>query len=108
MMFRTGVPPVVPVWQTAQPHQRAPLQPVVVGYPFQMIAVDIMGPFPKSKTGNCYILVAEDYFTKWVEAWAIPNQAAETVAHKLLDELFLRFSFPDRLHSDRGRHLRER
>jgi len=88
--------------KTAQPHQKAPLQPVVVGYPFQMIAVDIMGPFPKSKTGNYYILVAEDYFTKWVETWAIPNQAAETVASKLLDELFLHFSFPDRLHSDQG------
>ena len=47
--------------KTVQPHQRAPLQPVVSGYPLQMIAVDIMGPFPKTENSNCYILVAEDY-----------------------------------------------
>ena len=37
-----------------------------------MVAVDIMGPFPKNQNGNCYILVAEDCFTKWLETWAIP------------------------------------
>lgn len=64
--------PVITVFKTAQPQQRAPLQ---LGYLLQMIAVDIMGPFPQNKNGNCYILVAEDYFTKW--SWAIPNQEAK-------------------------------
>ena len=91
--------------KTTPPHGRAPLQPVKVQYPMEMIAVDIMGPFPQNEHGNCYILVAEDYFTKWLEAWAIPNQEAKTVACKLLNEMFYRFSLPDRLHSDQGRQF---
>jgi len=75
--------------KTAAPHNQAPLQPVKVSYPLEMVAVDIMGPLPVNANGNRYILVAEDYFTKWLEAWAIPNQEAKTVAQKLLNEMFL-------------------
>ena len=91
--------------KTAPPYRQAPLQPVRVGYPMEMVTIDIMGPFPKNQNGNCYILAAEDYYTKWLEAWAIPNQEAKTVAQKLLEEMFLRFSLPDRLYSDQGRQF---
>ena len=53
--------------------QRAPLQKMERGYPLQMIAADIVGPLPKSKLGNKYILVVSDYFKKWEEAYGIPN-----------------------------------
>ena len=52
---------------------------------------------------NSYVLVAADYFTHWVEAYPIPNQEAVTVATKLVDEFFCRFSPPERLHSDQER-----
>ena len=81
---------------------KAPLQNVVAGYPMQIVAVDIVGPISPSTTGNAYILVASDNFTKWVEAYAIPNQEAVTVAMKLVDEFFCRFSVPEQLHSDQG------
>lgn len=58
------------------------------------------GPLPESSAGNSYILVAGDYFNKWVEAYAIPNQEAATVARKLVDQMFCRFSPPEQLHSD--------
>ena len=67
-----------------------------------MVAADIMGPLPPSKFGNRYILVASDYFTRWVEAYAIPNQEAITLAHKLVNNMFCRFSLPEQLHSDMG------
>ena len=66
---------------------RAPLKSVVAGYPQQIVAVDIVGPFPESE-GNHYILVASDYFTRLMEAYAIKNQEAKTVARKLTDEFF--------------------
>ena len=71
----------------------------------QMVAVDIVGPLPWSTNGNLYLLVAEDYFTKWLEVWAIPNQEAKTIAEKLLNEMFFRFSLPDKLHSNQGRQF---
>ena len=67
----------------------------------EMVTINILGPFPKNQNGNCCILVIEDHFTKWLEAWAIPSQAAKTVAQKLFEEIFLHFSLPDRLHRSR-------
>lgn len=52
-----------------------------------------------------YILVVGDYFTRWMEAYPIPNQEATTVAKKLTDEFFFRFSPPEQLHSDQGRQF---
>ena len=87
------------------PNNRAPLQGVAMGSPMQMVAVDILGPLPTTSSRNKYVLVAGDYFTKWMEAYAIPNQEAVTVAKKLLDEMFCRFSLPEKLHSDQGRQF---
>ena len=93
------------VRKSPTPKARAPLTSIVTGSPLQLVAVDIVGPFPETTVGNSYILVAADYFTRWVEAYPIPNQEAVTVAQKLVNEFFLRFSPPERLHSDQGRNF---
>ena len=67
--------------------------------------MDILGPFPESQEGNKYILVVSDYFTRWVEAYAIKNQEAVTVADKLVNEFFFRFGPAEQLHSDQGRNF---
>nr|GEV83210.1 reverse transcriptase domain-containing protein [Tanacetum cinerariifolium] len=43
---------------------------------FDVWGIDFMGPF-SSSSGNKYILVAVDYFCKWVEAKALPTNDAE-------------------------------
>ena len=78
---------------------------MAAGYPMQVVAVDILGPLPETEQGNRYVLVAGDYFTKWVESYAIPDQEATTVAQKLTDEMFCRFSPPEQLHSDQGKQF---
>ena len=61
----------------------------MVGYPLQLIAVNIFSPLPESLKDNSYLLVVGDYFTRWMEAYPIPNQEASTVAKTFTDDLFL-------------------
>ena len=75
------------------------------GEPLQRIAMDIMGPLPTSNAGMKYVLVIADYFSKWVEIFAIPNQEAKTVAKILVGEFICRYGIPDELHSDQGRQF---
>ncbi|GJU94036.1 reverse transcriptase domain-containing protein [Tanacetum coccineum] len=65
--------------------------------------IDLMGSFPSSR-GNKYILVAVDYFSKWVEAKALPTNDARVVC-KFLKSLFARFGAPRAIISDRGTHF---
>lgn len=84
---------------------KAPLGNMSTGAPWDRLSVDIMGPFPESSRGNKYVMVVTDYFTKWVEIFAIPDQQAETCADILLNEVFARYGCPYDLHSDQGRNF---
>ena len=55
---------------------RASMKQFSVGAQFEHIALDIVGPLPENQQGNRYILVFSDYFTRWVEAFAMANQEA--------------------------------
>jgi hypothetical protein len=76
-----------------------------VRVPLKRIAIDVEGPFPLSDQGNRYLLTAMDYFTKWPEAYAIPNQGASTIAEALVTNFLCRFGIPWELHSDQGRNF---
>ncbi|GFV97086.1 retrovirus-related Pol polyprotein from transposon 412 [Trichonephila clavipes] len=84
---------------------RRRLQLYNVGAPFKRIAFDILGPLSRSSDGNNNILVVIDYFTKWPEAYPIPDQEATTVADVLVQHWISRFGVPLRLHSDQGRNF---
>nr|WP_253310135.1 reverse transcriptase domain-containing protein [Rickettsia endosymbiont of Ceutorhynchus assimilis] len=84
---------------------RGPMKQYNVGPPFERIAIDVAGPFPESERGNKYILVIMNYFSKWPEVFAIPNQESITVAQVLVDEVFSRHGVPLELHSDQGRNF---
>ena len=83
---------------------RAPLGEMLVGAPLDRLATDILDPFPESTKGNKYILAVTDYFTKWVEIYAIPDQSAITCAEVILDEFIGQYGCPYNIHSDQGRN----
>jgi hypothetical protein len=66
------------------------------------IALDILGPLPCTSDGNQYIVVISDYFTKYVEAYALKDHTALTVADKLVTEFICRYGVPSIIHSDQG------
>lgn len=66
----------------------------------ERIAVDIPGPLPISELVNKYLLVAMDYFTKWLEVYPLPNQEPVMVAEVVVKEFVCRFGMPMETHSD--------
>ena len=44
------------------------------------IGIDLVGPLPKTKRGNRFIITLVDYFSKWPEAAALPSKSASDVA----------------------------
>jgi Integrase zinc binding domain len=61
------------------PHVPTPRQCVRVVGPFETVGVDILGPFPRSKGGNKYVILAVDYLTKWTMTRAVPKANLEEV-----------------------------
>lgn len=66
------------------PKHRAPMQITGSGVPMERIATDILCELPETDRGNRHILVVSDYFTKWTEAFALPNMEAETIGRTIV------------------------
>lgn len=45
--------------------------------------MDLIGPLPRTKSGNRYIITLVDYFSKWPEAAPLINKRADNVAQFL-------------------------
>ena len=92
--------------QTVKPQTHVPLgllHPLApVSRLFQRVGIDFVGPLPVSTNNNRHILVIVDYYTHWVEAYALPEQTAERVVGVFIDHIIPRFGCPEELLSDRG------
>lgn len=84
---------------------RAPMKTVGAGSTLERVGIDILGPLTETENGNRFILVVGDYWTKWMEAYPLPDHTAETVASTLVHQFFARFGLPDQVHSDQGREF---
>ena len=73
--------------------------------PLDRLGIDIMGLLLLTKQGNRYLFVIRDYFIRWVEAFPLPDQKAETVVQVLVHEFICRFGTPFEIHSDQGRNF---
>lgn len=69
--------------------------------PFQFLYIDYLGPYPRSKLGNGYILIILDKLSRFV--WLYPLKQATTKGTIIiLEKLFLRFSVPQKVFTDNG------
>ena len=83
---------------------RVQMTSVPIGRPWQMIAMDIL-EVPVSSNNNRYLLVVQDYFTKWADARPLPDQTASRITTELVD-LFTTYGVPEIVHSGQGRNFK--
>ncbi|KAI5327446.1 hypothetical protein L3X38_026842 [Prunus dulcis] len=88
------------------PIQRAPsvpMNPVVKPWPFRGWAMDLIGKiYPASSQQHCFINVATDYFTKWVEAKPIKTTTSQEIITFIEQQIIQRFGIPESITTDRG------
>ena len=86
----------------AQPKHNGLLEHVEAQYPFEVVGVDLMGPFKTTKTGYKYVMVFVDLFTNWVEAVPLRDLSAEEAASAFFDTIVSRHGCPSSVLSDLG------
>ncbi|RVW89168.1 Retrovirus-related Pol polyprotein from transposon 17.6 [Vitis vinifera] len=82
------------------------LHALTSSWPFSVWGIDIIGKVsPKSSSGHEFILVAIDYFTKWVEAASYARLTSTRVANFIRSHIICRYGVPHELILDRGVHF---
>ncbi|XP_074377444.1 uncharacterized protein LOC141718964 [Apium graveolens] len=70
--------------------------------PFSMWGMDILGPFPMATAQMKFLIVAIDYFTKWIEAKPLAKITTKQVAQFLCENIMCRYRIPHILVTDNG------
>lgn len=84
---------------------KVPLVPLlIVGHPFSGIALDIAGPFPRSREGYQFVLVIIDYATRFPKAVPLPSITAPKIAEDLLKWIAW-VGIPQEILTDQGKNL---
>ncbi|XP_020230738.1 uncharacterized protein LOC109811395 [Cajanus cajan] len=78
------------------------LHSVSSSWPFALWGMDILGPFPIAKGQDKFLLVAIDYFTKWIEAEPLATITVNNVQKFMWKNVITHFGFPQAIVTDNG------
>ncbi|XP_024200480.1 uncharacterized protein LOC112203790 [Rosa chinensis] len=80
-----------------------PMQPIIKPWPARGWALDLIGMIhPHSSLQHKFIIVATDFFTKWVEAEPLKEASGGALRQFLFRNIICRFGIPEVFVSDRG------
>ena len=85
------------------PILKSPLQDLVSissPWPFAQWGIDIVGPFPTAPAQKKLLLVATDYFSKWIEAEAYTSIKYRDDTRFIWKNIVCRFDIPKSVISD--------
>jgi transposase InsO family protein len=89
-------------YKTPQQQPPGKMYPTPNRQPWETVSTDLVGPLPRSSRGNCYVVVMQDRFTKWVQCRAVRKATARAVTQALYEEVITRFGCPVTVISDNG------
>lgn len=94
-----------------KPEQKKPSglmlsQTPTVSRPWQLVSADIVGPLPRSTSGNSYIFSVSDCFSKYVLLFPLRTATATKIVKILEDQIILVYGAPNKIITDNGAQFR--
>ncbi|KAJ4818482.1 Pol-polyprotein [Rhynchospora pubera] len=83
----------------------ASLHTIASPWPFDVWGIDILGPFPTAKANLRFLVVAVEYFTKWIEAKPLALITSPRIADFVKHNIVYRYGIPHTIISDNGRQF---
>ncbi|GJY21086.1 reverse transcriptase domain-containing protein [Tanacetum coccineum] len=80
---------------------------IMSAWPFSQWGIDIVGPLPTAPGGARFLVVAIDYFTKWVEAKPLISTTGKHMEKFVWEHIVCRFGRPQAIISDNGKQFVE-
>jgi len=74
-------------------------------WPFAIWGMNIIDPFSLGKGKTKHLLIAVDYFTKWIEVEPLAAITAKNVQNFVWKNIVCRFGVPNTIMSDNGRQF---
>ncbi|KAJ0443499.1 putative nucleotidyltransferase, Ribonuclease H [Helianthus annuus] len=84
------------------------LVPITSAWPFHKWGMDIVGPFPPSKGGVKFLLVAIDYFSKWPEVKPLSKITGKQVIDFVWENIICHYGLPGVIVTDNGKQFAEK
>ncbi|GKA41776.1 reverse transcriptase domain-containing protein [Tanacetum coccineum] len=83
------------------------MNPITFPWPFYKWGIDIAGPFPEGPGKVKFLIIAIDYFTKWIEAKLVATITGNQVKKFVWENIACRFCLPGEIISDNGKQFRD-
>ncbi|GKF79317.1 reverse transcriptase domain-containing protein [Tanacetum coccineum] len=80
---------------------------IMSAWPFSQWGIDIVGPLPTTPRGARFLVVAIDYFTKWVKAKPLISTTGKHMETFVWEHILCRFGRPQAIISDNGKQFIE-
>ncbi|GKA99381.1 reverse transcriptase domain-containing protein [Tanacetum coccineum] len=81
------------------------LTSITAPWPFYKLGIDIAGPFPEGPGKVKFLIVAMDYFTKWIEAKTVATITCNQVEKFVWDNIVCRFGLLGEIVSNNSKQL---
>lgn len=78
----------------------------VIRAPWEQVAVDLIGPLPRSTQGHIWLMTMQDRFSKWLEIRPLRKATASAVTKTITEQVVYRHGCPDVLITDNGTQLK--
>lgn len=76
--------------------------------PFQRLYIDLIGPFPRTRSGHIGILIILDHFSKFSFLKPLKKLVSKPIISCLRDEIFMCYGVPEVIVSDNGTQFKSR